>query len=557
MTQSDALKILKTGANVFLTGAPGAGKTYVLNQYTQYLKEHDISVAITASTGIAATHIGGVTIHSWSGIGARQKITDYEVDDLESKKYLWKRYEQTKVLIIDEISMLSGDVFDSVNKICKSFRRNNLPFGGMQVVVVGDFFQLPPISKKGEETKFAFESASWRELNPLVTYITEQHRQEDDALLGILDRIRRGDVEEEFEELRDRLDVSFEDVIKATKLYTHNADVDKINQEELAKIDTDEEYYEMNSKGKGNHVQRLKESCLSPENLCLKIGAVVMCTKNNFDVGYVNGTLGEVIDFEKETGHPIIVTNQGKEILIEPTSWNIEDGDKIIASISQVPLRLAWAITVHKSQGMSLDAAEIDLGRAFEYGQGYVALSRVRTLQGLKLLGFNVQALMVHPKIIEADKKFRSKSDQILEYLNKKTDKEMEKSQEDFIVRCGGSLTKIDLKAKQKEEDKTSTFEKTKALLLEEKSIDEIAIERGLTKETVISHIEKLLMEGKIEKDKIAHIKPKGKKFKDILATFQKMYDKTGELNLSPVKSKVGGDVSYFDIQLARVFLER
>jgi ATP-dependent DNA helicase PIF1 len=557
MTQSDALKILKTGANVFLTGAPGAGKTYVLNQYTQYLKEHDISVAITASTGIAATHIGGVTIHSWSGIGARQKITDYEVDDLESKKYLWKRYEQTKVLIIDEISMLSGDVFDSVNKICKSFRRNNLPFGGMQVVVVGDFFQLPPISKKGEETKFAFESASWRELNPLVTYITEQHRQEDDALLGILDRIRRGDVEEEFEELRDRLDVSFEDVIKATKLYTHNADVDKINQEELAKIDTDEEYYEMNSKGKGNHVQRLKESCLSPENLCLKIGAVVMCTKNNFDVGYVNGTLGEVIDFEKETGHPIIVTNQGKEILIEPTSWNIEDGDKIIASISQVPLRLAWAITVHKSQGMSLDAAEIDLGRAFEYGQGYVALSRVRTLQGLKLLGFNAQALMVHPKIIEADKKFRSKSDQILEYLNKKTDKEMEKSQEDFIIRCGGSLTKIDLKAKQKEEDKTSTFEKTKALLLEEKSIDEIAVERGLTKETVISHIEKLLMEGKIEKDKIAHIKPKGKKFKDILATFQKMYDKTGELNLSPVKSKVGGNTSYFDIQLARVFLER
>ena len=557
MTQSDALKILKTGANVFLTGAPGAGKTYVLNQYTQYLKEHDISVAITASTGIAATHIGGVTIHSWSGIGARQKITDYEVDDLESKKYLWKRYEQTKVLIIDEISMLSGDVFDSVNKICKSFRRNNLPFGGMQVVVVGDFFQLPPISKKGEETKFAFESASWRELNPLVTYITEQHRQEDDALLGILDRIRRGDVEEEFEELRDRLDVSFEDVIKATKLYTHNADVDKINQEELAKIDTDEEYYEMNSKGKGNHVQRLKESCLSPENLCLKIGAVVMCTKNNFDVGYVNGTLGEVIDFEKETGHPIIITNQGKELIIEPVSWTIEDGDKIIASISQVPLRLAWAITIHKSQGMSLDAAEIDLGRAFEYGQGYVALSRVRTLGGLKLLGFNAQALMVHPKIIEADKKFRSKSDQILEYLNKKTDKEMEKSQEDFIVRCGGSIAKIDLKAKQTEDDRTSTFEKTKALLSEEKSIDDIAVERGLTKETVLSHIEKLVMEGKIEKEKVSYLKPKGKKFKDILATFQKLYDKTGELNLSPVKSKCDKNASYFDVQLARVFLER
>ena len=557
MTQSDALKILKTGANVFLTGAPGAGKTYVLNQYTQYLKEHDIYVAITASTGIAATHVGGVTIHSWSGIGAKQNITDYEVDELEGKKYLWKRYEQTKVLIIDEISMLSADLLNSVNKVCKSFRRNDLPFGGMQIVFVGDFFQLPPITRKGEETKFAFESVSWRELNPIVAYITEQHRQEDDALLGILDRIRRGDVEEEFEELRDRLDVSFEDVIKATKLYTHNADVDDINKKELEKIENDEEYYEMDSKGKGNHVQRLKESCLSPENLCLKVGAVVMCTKNNFDVGYVNGTLGEVIDFEKETGHPIIITNQGKELVIEPVSWTVEDGDKIIASISQIPLRLAWAITIHKSQGMSLDAAEIDLGRAFEYGQGYVALSRVRTLGGLKLLGFNAQALMVHPKIIEVDKKFRSKSDQILEYLNKKTDAEMQKSQEDFIVRCGGSIAKIDLKAKQKEEDRTSTFEKTKALLLEEKSIDDIAVERGLTKETVLSHIEKLVMEGKLEKDKVLYLKPKGKKFKDVLATFQKLYDKTGELNLSPVKSKAGTNISYFDVQLARVFLER
>lgn len=557
MTQENALKILKTGANVFLTGAPGAGKTYVLNQYTQYLKEHDISVAITASTGIAATHIGGVTIHSWSGIGARQKITDYEIDELEGKKYLWNRYEKTKVLIIDEISMLSSDIFDSVNKVCKSFRRNNLPFGGMQVIVVGDFFQLPPITKRGEETQFAFESKSWKELSPLVTYITEQHRQEDDALLGILDRIRRGDVEEEFEELKDRLEASFEDVIKATKLYTHNADVDKINQEELAKIDSDESYFEMDSKGKANHVTRLKESCLSPENLWLKIGAVVMCTKNNFDVGYVNGTLGEVIDFEKETGHPIIITNQGKEILIEPTSWNIEDGDKVLASISQVPLRLAWAITIHKSQGMSLDAAEIDLGKAFEYGQGYVALSRVRTLQGLKLLGFNAQALMVHPKIIEADKKFRSRSDQILEYLEKKTDKEIEKSQEDFIIRCGGSIKKIDLKALQKEFDKTSTFEKTKSLLLEKKSIDEIAIERGLTKETVLSHIEKLVMESKLDKDAVLYLKPKGKKFKDILATFQKLYDKTGELNLSPVKSKCDKNTSYFDVQLARVFLER
>lgn len=557
MQQSDALKILKTGANVFLTGAPGAGKTYVLNQYIEYLKEHDINPAVTASTGIAATHIGGVTIHSWSGVGVKQNLTDWDVDEIESKKYLWSRYEKTKVLIIDEISMLSADILNSVNKVCKAFKRNNLPFGGMQVVLVGDFFQLPPITDKGQEVKFAFESTAWKELNPLILYLTEQHRQEDDALLSILDRIRRGDVEEEFEELRDRLEAEFEDLVSHTKLYTHNADVDNINASHLEKLDSDEYYFEMNSKGKANHVERLKESCLSPENLCLKIGAVVMCTKNNFEAGYVNGTLGEIIDFDKDTGYPIIVTNHGKEIIIEPTSWNIEDGDKIIASISQIPLRLAWAITVHKSQGMSLDAAEIDLSKAFEYGQGYVALSRVRTLDGLKLLGFNPSALMVHPKILEVDKKFRQKSDQILEYLNKKTDEEMQKSQNDFILRCDGSIKKIDVKAREKELEKTSTFEKTKVLLLDKKSINEIAIERGLTKETVLSHIEKLLMESKISKEDLVHIKPKGKKFKDCLATFQKIYDKTGELNLSPVKSKLGADTSYFDIQLARLFLER
>ncbi len=158
MTQKEALTILKTGANIFLTGEPGAGKTYVLNQYIEYLKDHDLTVSVTASTGIAATHIGGVTIHSWSGMGVRKKISPQEIDALEGKQYLWKRFEKTKVLIIDEISMLSSDQFDTVDEICRAFKRNTKPFGGIQVVVVGDFFQLPPITKGEEEQKFAFES---------------------------------------------------------------------------------------------------------------------------------------------------------------------------------------------------------------------------------------------------------------------------------------------------------------------------------------------------------------------------------------------------------------
>lgn len=554
MTQSDALTILKTGANVFLTGEPGAGKTYVLNQYIEYLKDHAISVAITASTGIAATHIGGVTIHSWTGMGVKKNLTPQELDALEGKQYLWKRFDTTKVLIIDEISMLSAEQFDTVDQICRAFKRNQKPFGGMQIIAVGDFFQLPPITKGEEVQKFAFESQAWKEAKLLVCYIKEQWRQEDGSLLSILKSIRKGDVEEGFPELEERLEATFEDIIRPTRLYTHNADVDQINLEELDKLGTELAVYGMQGKGKDDLVEKLKESCLSPETLYLKPGAIVMCTKNNFEVGYVNGTLGEVVEISKETGYPTIITNHGKTITIEPTTWSIDDGDKVLAQIEQVPLRLAWAITVHKSQGMSLDAVELDLSRAFEYGQGYVALSRARSLSGLKLLGFHGNALMVHPKVLHVDTIFHRQSEQMEDYLHSKTSEELLERQNQFILLCSGSLEKVERKEK---ESFVSTYEKTRALLQDKQSIVAIARERELTQETVISHIEKLLETGVIGVEDILYLKPKTKKFKETLATFQDYFDETKETNLSPIKDKLGSDASYFDIRLARLFLEK
>lgn len=554
MTQSDALTILKTGANVFLTGEPGAGKTYVLNQYIEYLKDHGISVAVTASTGIAATHIGGVTIHSWTGMGVKKTMTPQELDALEGKQYLWKRFDTTKVLIIDEISMLSAQQFDTVDQICRAFKRNQKPFGGMQIIAVGDFFQLPPITKGEEIPKFAFESQAWKDGKLLVCYIKEQWRQDDGSLLSILKSIRKGDVDEGFPELEERLEVTFEDIIRPTRLYTHNADVDQINLEELDKLQTDIAVYSMMGKGKDDLVEKLKESCLSPEVLYLKPGAVVMCTKNNFEAGYVNGTLGEVVEICKDTGYPIIITNQGKTITIEPTTWSVDDGDKILAQIEQVPLRLAWAITVHKSQGMSLDAVELDLSRAFEYGQGYVALSRARSLSGLKLLGFHGNALMVHPKVLHVDAIFHKQSEQMEDYLHSKTQEEIKKRQQEFILLSGGSLEKVD---RTQKESFVSTYEKTRALISEKQSIMSIAKERELTQETVISHIEKLMETGMLSLEDISYIKPKHKKFKEILKTFQDYFDETKEINLSPIKEKMGSDASYFDIRLARLFLEK
>lgn len=191
MTQSQTLEIMKTGANIFLTGEPGSGKTYVLNQYIDWLIARDIPVAITASTGIAATHIGGTTIHSWSGIGARDTLTQYDLDHLMSNEKTVRRIKKSRVLIIDEISMLDGRVLDMVESVCRTMKQSGDSFGGMQVVLVGDFFQLPPIAGRGEMSRFAFESRAWASAKFLTCYLSEQHRQEDDLLLGLLNSIRK------------------------------------------------------------------------------------------------------------------------------------------------------------------------------------------------------------------------------------------------------------------------------------------------------------------------------------------------------------------------------
>jgi ATP-dependent exoDNAse (exonuclease V) alpha subunit len=411
MTQDEALAILKTGLNVFLTGEPGSGKTHTINRYIKWLRERGIEPAVTASTGIAATHINGMTIHSWSGIGVTRDISDYEIEMINSREKTARRIMEAKVLVIDEISMLDASTLESIDRVLRTLRRRQAteeqPFGGLQVIFVGDFFQLPPISK-GAQAKFAFESESWKTANPIACYLSEQHRQEDSDFLDLLNAMRSGNFDTlHYERLQSRVGVLPKREV-ATRLYTHNENVDRINTESLAKIEAKGRTYEMTSRGAAKLVEALKKNCLSPETLHLKIGAAVMFTRNNFEAGYVNGTLGTVIDFSP-LGAPIVKTKNGNVTATEEM-WEVMDGNKILAKITQIPLRLAWAITVHKSQGMSLDAAIIDLTQAFEYGQGYVAISRVRTLDGLFLEGFNARALELHPKVANADRHFRAYS---------------------------------------------------------------------------------------------------------------------------------------------------
>ncbi len=411
MNQEQALYILNSGKNVYLTGAAGSGKTYVLNKFIAGLKKRKIGVGVTASTGIAATHLGGITIHSFAGIGIGRQASEEHIKNIIEKRHVARRLANTSVLVVDEISMLDADRLTLVDRVTRLAKDESKPFGGMQVVLCGDFFQLPPIQKEGEPPSlFAYQSPVWNELNPTICYLTEQYRQKDDLLSVVLKAVRKATVDNT---IKSHLHARLKNIPllkNITKLYSHNINVDSENHRELSLLPAKQIFFKMRSYGAPPLVAGLKNGCLAPDNLALKKGAVVMFVKNNFDKGYVNGTIGTVVGFGQED-YPIVRGLSGRKFIASPEIWKIEEKGKTAASISQIPLRLAWAITIHKSQGMTLDSAQIDLSDAFERGMGYVALSRVKSLSGIHLLGFNDIALQVNEDVLAFDTKLQEDSE--------------------------------------------------------------------------------------------------------------------------------------------------
>ncbi len=560
MTQAEALDILKMGKNVFITGPAGSGKTYVINEYIKYLKSHAVDVAVTASTGIAATHIGGMTIHSWSGLGIRDTLTDYDIEDLMERAYLYKRFERTKVLIIDEVSMLHNYRLDLVDWICRQMKRNEKPFGGMQIILCGDFFQLPPVTRSrgysdfdtNVESEFAYKSESFLTSKFVICYLSEQHRQKDNTYLSILNNIRENKVSTRtIELLNSRLNKDLDDGGATTRLYTHNIDVDVVNKKHLDLINTTSKKFYMTSKGSSGLSEALKKSCLSPEELELKVGAKIMFTKNHPEGMYVNGTLGVVKEFDS-FGSPVIVTNSGMEFGVSPQSWKIEEEGKVKAEISQLPLRLAWAITVHKSQGMSLDSMEVDLSKSFVKGMGYVALSRVRSLEGMRLLGYNQISLQVDPEVLEMDKKFRDKSTDAVTDLKELSKQQISEAQKVWLKKIEPE-EKIKIKRKEKELKK-STHEITLEMLEKGTLLKDIAKARGVKEETIVSHIEDLKAEKKCPDVDYIKRELKRGELDDILDAFRDCNTTT----LSPVYNyllKKNKKPSYLKIRIARLFL--
>ncbi len=560
MTQSKALAILKSGRNVFLTGSAGAGKTFVLNQYINYLKEHKVGVAVTASTGIAATHMNGQTIHSWSGIGIKDDISVKQMSNLKEKKYFRDKMDNVKVLVIDEISMLHRNQLDLVNRVLKFFKGNELAFGGIQIVFSGDFFQLPPIGNDEQTSrqKFAFMSDAWLEAEPVICYLTEQHRQSGNDLNTILNEIRNGNItQRSIDLLESRVEFHPDEGEQETKLYTHNADVERINKAYLEQIGKTSKFFPAEVKGNEALIEVLKKSVLAQENLELKIGAQVMFIKNNYEMGYVNGTLGLVTTFS-EKGFPLVRTRDNELIEAKPETWAIEDETgRPLASFVQVPLRLAWAITVHKSQGMTLDAAMIDLSRAFEKGQGYVALSRLRDLTGLKLRGLNQTALEVDELAMKADFRFRQLSQ---EWDDSLEEKDMINEFKSFIVYCGGITDKKEL-ARQKEKltqkskaEKVSTYQITKKYVEEKLNLDEIVEKRGMTKGTIISHIIRIA-ETDTEID-LEMYRPSDEIFQKVKKAASKQ-NKEEKLSLAKIYSDLNKEFSFDEIKQALIFLSK
>jgi ATP-dependent exoDNAse (exonuclease V) alpha subunit len=411
MKQLEALSVLKSGRNVFLTGEAGSGKTYILNDFISYMRDQGVNVAVTASTGIAATHLGGKTIHSWAGIGIKKHLDTFTLKKILQNKPRCDAINEADILIIDEISMLDGSRLNSINQVLKSVRQSTRAFGGLQLIVCGDFFQLPPVSRD-DRKDYAFTSDAWQEAKFQVCYLEEQYRQEDEILLQILKAIRSGEVDSyHIEHIQARIVEPGNTSSTITRLFTHNVDVDKLNNENLQQLPGESRQFVMKVRGDRVASESMIKGCLAPEILELKEGAEVMFVSNNFSGKYVNGTRGKVIGYDG--GLPIVQV-KNRRITVEEHTWKLDDNDQTVAELTQLPLRLAWAITVHKSQGMSLDNAQIDLTKAFEPGMGYVALSRVRSLNGLQILGINNLALKVDQEVLKLDTNLRKQSLNVL-----------------------------------------------------------------------------------------------------------------------------------------------
>lgn len=394
------------GKNVLMTGAGGVGKSYTITKICNSFDDRARTYAITASTGAAAVLIEGMTLHRWAGIGLGQASAERLARDIllqPSRNEAKRHWQQTQTLIIDEISMIDAHLFDKLEAIARIVRKNERPFGGMQLIVCGDFAQLPPVKAIGG---FAFQAKSWPKVIECKIELTEVVRQSEEIFRQALSEIRFGVVSKPTIELmRSRVNVNVgNELIKPTLLLSKRDDVKRINEEHLANLTTPEvtfpsidKYDQRREPVDPEVLKKMNRDMQAREIVRLKIGAQVMLIFN-YSNDLVNGSRGIITSFN-DAGLPIVKFLNGTELTVQRHTWKEKLSDTLTFVRAQIPLILAYAITIHRSQGASLDCIDIDIGNCFEYGQAYVALSRVRAIQGLRLRNPDLSRIMVHPAV--------------------------------------------------------------------------------------------------------------------------------------------------------------
>ena len=409
-SQSHFADVFFHGDNCLLSGEAGSGKSYLVKALVDFLRQHRVNVAVTGSTGVASFNIGGQTLHSFAGLGLADEPTDQLIASVRKKGKVKERIRATHVLFLDEVSMIKGELLDKVNAVFRAIRFNNEPFGGCQVVFIGDWLQLAPVFKGQEMQELAFESLSWRAADIQTVVLKEQMRQQSDkVLLSVLNDIRTGNTSS-LRLLDARIDAAFpQDGIEPVRIFCKNVDVDGHNKERLRMLSTPAKVFQASDTGSDYHLASLDKNCPAPKWLELKIGAQVMCLANqDVGMGVCNGSIGIVKEFVNggvKVKFPKITT------IITHNEWSMRDQEvgvdgkmmaKVKATRSQIPLKVCYAVTVHKVQGTTLDRAIVDMAEAFAAGQAYCALSRVRDLESLSIVGsIPKSAIKVDPRCIE------------------------------------------------------------------------------------------------------------------------------------------------------------
>lgn len=417
------------GNNIFITGPGGTGKSELIRMINSDAVKKGKSISICAMTGCASVllNCNARTVHSWSGIGIGNGTIDEIIKKIKSNRYAKKAWIETEILVVDEVSMMSLKIFDVLNKIGKVIRVNERAFGGIQVIFSGDFYQLPPVGKKEVDAcRFCFESEEWNNVFDKQIQLIKIYRQTDETYASILNQIREGKIKKRSHEmLTERVGINKEkeSELIITKMYPTKHMVESVNNSSMSMLEGEEREYALkNSKNlemsKNDRVKRgeysdtdimteldyMASNILCEKSIKLKVGAQVMCVVNiQSDNGLLevcNGSQGKITRFCEITGCPIVKFNNGKEMTMTMNTWKSERIPGV--GIKQVPLILAWAITIHKSQGATMDAAEIDIGSdIFECGQTYVALSRIKSILGLYLTSYDVSKIKINKKVKE------------------------------------------------------------------------------------------------------------------------------------------------------------